>query len=179
MVSLLSLLEDGSGIEVATIGTEGIVGLPLFLGASVTQTQAICEVAGTAARLAAPAFLAAVQQSPRFQQLLLQYTQARIDQVTLTSACNRHHGTEARLAHWLLTTQDRARTDRFPLTHEFLGNMLDLRRATVTEAAGALAQAGWIRYARGQVTIVDRTGLEAAACECYRRIRETYERLYS
>jgi CRP-like cAMP-binding protein len=178
MVSLLSCLEDGSGIEVAIVGTEGIVGLSLFLGAGVTQTRAICQLAGTAARLAAPAFLAAVQENPRLQQLLLRYTQARIDQMTLTAACNSHHGTEARLARWLLTTQDRAQNARFLLTHEFLGDMLDVRRATVSQAASAFQQAGLIRYVRGQVTIVDRPGLEARTCECYGRIRETYQRAY-
>jgi CRP-like cAMP-binding protein len=178
MVSIVRLMADGASIGVTSVGTEGFVGLPLFLSKSVPQTRAICQLAGTAVRLAAPNFTAAVQQHPALMSVLLRYTQARFDQVTLTSACNRHHGAEARLATWLLITHDRAMTNRFPLTHELLGQMLDLRRATVSQAASALQQAGLIRYARGQVTILDRPGLEASACECYGQIRETYERAY-
>jgi CRP-like cAMP-binding protein len=175
MVSLLVLMDDGATIEVAGVGNEGIVGLPLYLGATVAGTQAVVQLPGGAARMEAQTFLAAVDRSSRLRQLLLRYAQARFDQVVQTAACNRHHSTDERCARWLLMIQDRVLADTFPLTHEFLASMLDVRRVTVTETASGFQRSGLIRYARGQVTVVDRPGLEAVACECYQRIRRTYD----
>jgi CRP-like cAMP-binding protein len=177
MISLLVIMDDGASIEVAAVGNEGIVGLPLFLGATVGGTQAVVQLPGGAARMGAQAFLAAAVDSSRLRHLLLRYTQARFDQVVQTAACNRHHSTDERCARWLLMIQDRVLAHTFPLTHEFLASMLDVRRATITEVASDFQRSGLIRYARGQITVLDRPGLEAVACECYRIVRQTYDRL--
>ncbi len=177
MVSLLVPMEDGAAVEIATVGNEGLLGMALFLGPSTSQLEAVCQIAGEAARMEAAAFREMVEQSRALHRLLHGYAQARFDQVVQTAACNRHHSTEERCARWLLMTQDRVLGDTFPLTHELLAHMLDVRRATVTLVASALQHAGYIRYARGRVTVLDRAGLEAVACECYRRVRATYERL--
>jgi CRP-like cAMP-binding protein len=174
MLSLIVVLEDGAGVEVATVGNEGMVGLPLFLGPAIARTRAVCQLPCEAVRLDAAAFTELVRSSDAFQRLLHQYAQTRYDQVIQTAACNRHHSAEERCARWLLLTHDRMQADQFPLTHEFLASMLDVRRSTVTVTANALQQAGFIRYNRGQVTVLDRAGLETIACECYRAIKQTY-----
>jgi CRP-like cAMP-binding protein len=177
MLSLLIVMEDGASVEVATVGNEGIVGLSVVLGRSISHTQTICQIAGDAMRLEVPAFREAAGMGSTLMRVLLGYAQARYDHVTQTAACNRHHSTEERCARWLLMTRDRVRGDHFPLTHEFLASILDVRRSTITLTASALQHAGLIRYRRGYVTILDRPGLEAVACECYWRIRATYDHL--
>jgi CRP-like cAMP-binding protein len=177
MLSQAVLLEDGASVEVGTIGNEGMLGLSLFHDAAVTRTRTVCQLPTEAFRLGASAFHELTRGSDAVHSLLHRYVQARYEQLIQTAACNRHHTTKARCARWLLTTRDRAQADHFPLTHELLSNLLDVRRATITLTANALQQEGCIRYSRGQLTILDRRGLERTACECYRTIKQIYDRL--
>jgi len=177
MLSLTALLEDGASVEVGTVGNEGMVGLALFLDSAIARTNTVCQLPGEALRLDAAEFVERVHGSEAFHHLLHRYAQARYAQVVQNAACNRHHGTKARFARWLLAAHDRAQDDHFPLTHEFLSNRLDVRRATITLTASALQQAGLIRYSRGHLTILDRPGLERTACECYQTVRQIYDRL--
>jgi CRP-like cAMP-binding protein len=169
--------EDGELIEVATVGNEGFVGLPVFLGADSTPGMGIAQIPGEALRMPAPAFNAAVAADSAFAALLNRATLALFTQIAQAAFCNRTHPMVQRCARWLLMTHDRVSGDAFPLTHEFLSKMLGVRRATVTEAMGPLQQTGLITYSRGIVQVVDRAGLEAASCECYRIIRDEYRRL--
>jgi CRP-like cAMP-binding protein len=178
MLSQAVLLEDGASVEVGTVGNEGMLGLSLFHASAVARTRTVCQLPSEALRLVASAFQELIRGSDAVHYLLHRYVQARYEQLIQTAACNRHHSTKARCARWLLTTQDRAQADRFPLTHEFLSGMLDVRRATITLTANALQQEGYIRYSRGQLTILDRPGLERTACECYRTIKQIYDRLF-
>ena len=176
VVSVISLMEDGSAVETATIGNEGMVGLPVFLGAASMAGQAFVQVVGRAYRMPAEALREEMRRGGALAGLLGRYTQALFTLVSQSSACNRMHAVEQRCARWLLMTHDRVGADTFELTHLFLSQMLGVRRATVTEAAGALQARGLIDYTRGRVRIVDRAGLEAAACECYRIIVSDLER---
>jgi CRP-like cAMP-binding protein len=161
-----------------TRGNEGLVGLAALLGAEGSESQTLAEIPGTALRLPAAVLVAAVDAQPALRRLLLRYTQAYLTQVAQGAACNRLHGIEARCARWLLMTHDRVGgSDAFPLTQEFLAIMLGVRRAGVSVAAGALQDAGLIRYRRGGIRVLDRAGLEAAACECYGVVRRQYDRL--
>lgn len=175
--SLLAHTAADEAIEVGNIGSEGMVGLPIFLGAPTAPTLCFSQVPGYAARMTAAAFRVEVEQRPALHRLLHRYTQALFNQIGQGAACNRHHPMEQRLARWLLMTHDRAGQDRFPLTHEFIAQMLGVRRATATEAAQALQAAGVIQYTRGLTTIVDRAGLEATACVCYRIITDDFNAL--
>jgi CRP-like cAMP-binding protein len=166
VVSLVSPFQDGGTVEVATVGKEGIVGVPLVLGGSL-MVRAICSVAGWADRMHGSTFLNEVERDSPLRAVVNDYLQALFGQISQAAACNRLHSTEERLSRWLLMSHDRVGTDEFPVTHAFLGRMLGARRATVTLSAGLLQSAGLIRYHRGRVTIVDRGGLEAVACECY------------
>lgn len=178
VISLLSLGDDeGVMVEVATVGNEGFVGLPVFLGADSTPGMAISQVPGESLRMTAEAFRSAIARDAEFAAVLNRSTLALFTQIAQTSFCNRAHPMVQRCARWLLQTQDRVDTPTFPLTHEFLAQMLGVRRATVTEAMGPLQDAGLIEYSRGIVRVVDREGLEEAACECYRIVRDEYRRL--
>ena len=161
-------------IEVATIGREGFVGTPLLLNANETRAQTFVQVPGHGRRMAARDFSLIVHDEPEFQVVLLRYTQALIMQISQAATCNRLHGIEERAARWLLMTHDRVDGDSFPLTQEFLGQMLGVRRQAVNIAAGILQKAGFIEYSRGNITILDRQGLEAASCECYRIIVDEF-----
>jgi CRP-like cAMP-binding protein len=178
VVSLVTPLADGDVVEVATIGNEGVVGVPLVPGGSLA-VRAISQVAGTALRMEAAIFLAGVKRLSSFQRLVQRYQQALFAQISQAAACNRLHSNEERLSRWLLMSHDRVGADTFPITHEFLGETLGSRRATVTLSAGLLQSAGLIRYHRGLVTIVDRRGLEAVSCECYAVIRAAMDRAIS
>ena len=177
VVSLISLLQEGGSVEVGTAGAEGMAGLPLFLGGDTSSVQAIAQIAGTAYRIEASAFVALAKVSGPLHGLLLRYANAFLTQVAQTAACNGAHLLEERCARWLLMTHDRVDGDNFPLTHEFLAYMLGVRRAGVTLAMRGLQDAGFVRYSRGQITIVDRAGLERVSCECYRVVRGHFERL--
>jgi CRP-like cAMP-binding protein len=170
VISLVTPLADGNIVEVATIGNEGIVGVPLVPGGSLA-VRAISQVGGRTLRMEAALFLKEFERLPGFRKLVQKYIQALFGQISQAAACNRLHSNEERLSRWLLMSHDRVGTDTFPITHEFLGQMLGSRRATVTLSAGLLQSAGLIRYHRGRVTIVDREGLEAVSCECYSIIK--------
>jgi CRP-like cAMP-binding protein len=177
IISLVAPLSDGSAVETATVGNDGFVGLPVFLGGERMSTQAFCQVPGETLSMSVDEFRQTVARGGRFPILLSRYVQALYTQTAQSSACNRIHGVRERCARWLLMTQDRVGANEFPLTQLILAQMLGVRRATVTEAAGALQRAGHIVYAYGRITVRDRHGLESAACECYRVIRRETDRL--
>jgi CRP-like cAMP-binding protein len=176
MVSLVQPLENGAMIEVGMIGKEGLVGVPVLLGADTSPLEAMVQIPGLALRMEASVFRKEAGRAALLG-LLLRYVQALHIQVTLSAACNGRHTLVERLARWLLIARDRATSDQMPLSHEFLSMMLGVRRAGVTVALGTLKAAGLIYNSHGQVTINDRRGLEAACCECYRTVRNEYERL--
>jgi CRP-like cAMP-binding protein len=174
VISLVTPLEDGAIVEVATVGNEGVVGVPLVLGGSLA-VRAISQVSGWVLRMDAGTFLTEVERPGAMRDLTDDYLQALFGQISQAAACNRLHTNEERLSRWLLMSHDRVGLDEFGITHEFLGQMLGSRRATVTLSAGILQAAGLIKYHRGQVTIVDRHGLEQVSCECYGVIRAELE----
>ena len=178
IVSVVNLMADGGVVEVGTIGREGLVGLSVFLDGGATPSRTLVQLAGGALRMSAESFVAAGER-PALRHLLHRYTHAYLTQVAQTAACNRMHDIRQRCARWLLMTHDRADAVTFSMTQEFLSFMLGVRRAGVTEAAGALQSEGLIRYVRGRVTVLDRAGLEAASCECYRIVHNHFERLFS
>jgi CRP-like cAMP-binding protein len=169
VVSLVTPLQQGAIVEVATVGNDGIVGVPMVFGGALT-VRAMCSVAGSAQRMDTSTFLVEVERDGPLRDLVGDYLQALFGQISQAAACNRLHSADQRLSRWLLMSHDRVGTDQFPITHEYLARMLGTRRATVTLSAEILQAAGLIRYVRGRVTIVDRAGLEAVACECYRAI---------
>lgn len=175
VISLVTPFQDGAMVEVATVGNEGIVGVPLvpFGGLAV---RAIAQVGGRCLRLDAAAFLEWADRCHAFQRLVESYTQALFGQIALSAACNRLHSNDARLARWLLMNQDRVGS-AFTITQDFLGQLLGVRRSTVSVSAGLLQRDGAIRYTRGRVTIVDRELLEAMSCECYATITSELERV--
>jgi CRP-like cAMP-binding protein len=176
VISLVTPLDDGAIVEVATVGNEGVVGVPLFSGGSLA-VRAISQVSGSSLRMDAAAFLAEVDRPGAFSDLVHQYLSALFGQISQAAACNRLHTNEERLSRWLLMSHDRVGVDDFAITHEFLGQMLGSRRATVTLSAGILQAAGLIRYHRGHVSILDREGLESVACECYGSIKRELDRV--
>ena len=175
--SIVAVMTDGSAVETATVGFEGMVGLPIFLGTVSTPAQAFCQVPGVALRLDAGALQREVARGGVLRTILNWYTQAHLTQVAQASACNRLHTMRQRCARWLLQLHDRVARDEFPVTQRFLSQMLGVRRATVTEAAQSLQQAGLITYVHGRVTVSDRRGLESVSCECYAIVRGEFERL--
>ncbi len=178
VISLVTPLGDGNIVEVATVGNEGIVGIPLIEGGALA-VRAISQVAGTTLSMEAGAFLTEFGNGGILGDLVQNYTRALFGQISQAAACNRLHSNEERLSRWLLMSHDRVGTDEFDITHEFLGQMLGSRRATVTLSAGVLQAAELIRYRRGRVTILDRVGLEEVSCECYGVIRDVFERAIS
>jgi len=177
MVSLVSILENGSTAEVGMVGNEGVVGFPIFLGGGFATNRAVVQIEGSAMKMDAEILKAEFQRGGALQRLLLLHTQVLIAQISQTAACNRHHLLEKRLARWLLTAQDCALSNDLRLTQEFISDMLGTRRAGVTVAAGMLQKAGIISYSRGKITILDRKALQAAACECYEVVKGEFQRL--
>lgn len=178
VISLVTEMEDGRSVEVATVGCEGMVGIPVFLQAAYTSAhESFSQVPGSSLRMRTEAFTALANQGGLLQALLQRYTQALFSQVAQSSACNRVHTIEQRCARWLLQTHDRVSSDQFPLTQEFLAQMLGVQRSSVNGAAGALQQQGLIRYSRGVIAVLDRKGLERASCECYHVIADEFARL--
>jgi CRP-like cAMP-binding protein len=177
VVSLITLLTRGEPpIETGTVGREGMVGLPSFLESTLAPGRAICQVPGQALRMTVDRFHACVKRLDALRALLLRYTNVVMAMMGQTAACNRAHDTKARMARWLLMTHDRVEGDEFPLTQEFLGQMLGVRRPAVSVAGTALQRQGVIRYRRGKITVVDRAGLEGVSCDCYEHVAREYVR---
>jgi CRP-like cAMP-binding protein len=172
VLSLLTIVEDRTLAEVGLVGNEGMVGLSVFLGIEATPFKAIVQVPGEAMRMKADVFKDLVNPDSPLYSLLLRYTHTLMLQISQSAACNSHHSVEERCCRWLLMTRDRVQSDQFPITHEFLSQMLGVRRASITVVAGMLQKAGLIRYSWGQMTILDCPGLEAVSCQCYRLVKE-------
>jgi CRP-like cAMP-binding protein len=177
MVSMLAPLEDGRFMEVGLVGREGLVGLSIVLGADSSATEAMVQMHGTALQVRSAELRRAFEASATLRGLLLRYAHVHHAQVAQTAACNGHHLLEERLARWLLMAHDRAQNDEFPMTQEFMSMMLGVRRAGVSVAAAILQKTGAIGYKHGCVTVLDRSGLEAVACECYGTVRQQFEHL--
>ena len=168
MVCLLAPGDDRRALEVGLVGREGMVGISLVLGVDVSSVRAVVQESGTAMRMKAALFAQAFQQCPQLQRALYRYADAKLALARLMVACNRFHSIEARLARWLLMASDRIAAKELSLTQAFLADMLAVRRSTINEAIGPLQSRNLIRYMRGRIRILDRKGLEAAACSCYR-----------
>jgi CRP-like cAMP-binding protein len=177
VLSVVAAVDDDVAVEIATIGLEGMAGLPVFLGAATSPHRCFCQVPGQALRLDAVAFRRFLADDDALHHLMHRYTHAMLTFVGQNVACNRLHPPEKRTARWLAHTHDRVRTDSFPITQEFLALMLGVRRATVSVSAQILQRAGLIHYSRGRMTILDRDGLHAAACDCYPIIRRAFDQL--
>ena len=179
IVSLLYVLEDGASAQIAVVGNEGILGISLFMGGDTTPSRAVVQSAGWGYRLKAHALKTGFRRAGPLMFLLLRYTQALITQMTQTAVCNRHHAIEQQLCRWFLLSLDRLSGDALTMTQDLIANNLGVRREGVTEAAGKLQRAGYIRYARGHITVLDRPGLERQVCECYGVVRREFDRLFS
>lgn len=177
IVSLLYVMEDGASAEIAVVGNEGIIGVALFMGGETTPSRAVVQSAGHAYRLKGKALKREFTRSVSLQHLLLRYTQALLTQMAQTAVCNRHHSVDQQLCRWLLLSLDRLPSNELTMTQELIANMLGVRREGVTEAAGKLQAAKLIHYSRGKITVTDRPGLEAQACECYKVVKKEFDRL--
>ena len=177
IVSLLYVMTDGASAEIAVVGHEGIVGISLFMGGESTINRAVVQSAGRGFRLRASVLMQEFNRSGPVLHLLLRYTQALITQMAQTAVCNRHHTLDQQLCRWLLLSLDRLDGNSLVMTQQLIANMLGVRREGVTDAAGALQKSGLIRYQRGHITVVDRDGLERRTCECYRVVKQEYDRL--
>ena len=177
IVSLLYGLDNGTSVELAVVGNEGIVGVSLFMGGNSTPSRAVVQSAGRGFRLRASVLMEAFEQGGPVMHLLLRYTQALITQMAQTAVCNRHHSVDQQLCRWLLLRLDRLVTKEVWATQEMISNMLGVRREGVTEAALALQKAELIRYARGRITVLDRPALERRSCECYEVVKTESDRL--
>lgn len=168
VISIVSEMAEGVTVEVGLVGYEGVVGLNGLLGAITYQNMTIVQVPGGCLRIKKEILQAEFDRDKGFRILVHRYTRYMLAQVTQTAACNRVHRLDRRMCRWLLMCHNRAKRNQFPITHEFLANMLGTARSEVTLAAGNLRKAGLIKYGRGEITILDRKGLESAACECYK-----------
>jgi len=178
VASVLTSMANGSMIEVGMIGIEGMVGIPAMLGAETSAQQVIIQIGGTALQMNVAPCKAAFDKSPALRRIMHRFTESIINLSAQTAACNRLHSIEQRCARWLLMASDRIQCLTMPMTQEFLSTMLGVRRAGVTETAGELQRSGLIQYHRGQLTIVDREGLEETACECYQLDHDRLGRLF-
>ncbi len=182
IVSLMYLIKDGGSAEVALIGNDGMIGIALFMGGETMLNRAVVMSAGHAFRLRRSVLQGALTRFDGWRQgalnhLLLRYTQALVTQTAQIAVCNRHHSVAQQLCRWLLLSIDRLPSNELMMTQELIASMLGVRREGVTEAAGKLQAAGLIRYNRGHITVLDRAGLEARACECYEVVRKECNRL--
>ena len=179
IVSLHYVMESGASAESAGVGNEGVVGVSLFMGGDTTPSSAVVQTAGHAYRLESSLLMREFNRAGLLQGLLLRYTQALITQMTQTAVCNRHHSVEQQLCRWLLSTLDRIASRELVMTQELVASLLGVRREGITEAAGKLQHAGFIRYRRGHISVLDRNGLETRVCECYAVVRKELSRLLS
>ncbi len=177
VTSMIAEMQDGSSVEVGTVGNEGMNGIPVFLGADSMPSKAFAQIPGESYKLPTAVFKAELTRSAPFRDAMQRYVQALFNQLAQSVACNRLHNTEQRYCRWMLMTQDRVGRDEFPMTQEFLGMMLGVRRASVSEVESKIQQRGWIEHTHGTVRIVNRKGLEEGTCECYWIIRREFERL--
>jgi len=176
-ISLIMPVDKSSSLEVGLVGNEGMFGVPLALGVDVSPVRAVVQGAGTALRMDAVPFRLELGRSQALHREIDRYAFVQMSQLAQAAACTRFHVVEARLARWLLMTQDRAHAETFLVTQEFLALMLGVRRVGVTKAASSLQKLGLIQYRRGKITVRDRRGLKAASCTCYRADRESYDRI--
>lgn len=179
IVSLHYVMESGASAEAAGVGNEGMVGVALFMGGNTTPSSAVVQTAGHAYRLEGRLLKQEFNRAGLMQRLLLRYTQALMTQMTQTAACMRHHTVEQQLCRWLLLTLDRAPARELVITQELIASMLGVRREGITQAAGELQAAGFIRYRRGHVAVMNRSGLEKRSCECYAVVKREMSRLLS
>lgn len=177
-ISALTVLSDGQPLEIGLIGSEGVAGFSVVLGGKTSYSETMCQTGGEAFRMPAPALIELFATSATLRSLLLRYVLIFQVQVSQTAACNAHHALEQRLARWLLAAHDRSGVPELSLTQDLIAVMLGVRRATVSIAASTLQRAGVIKYQHGKITIVDRAGLENAACECYEAVNGEYRRLF-
>jgi CRP-like cAMP-binding protein len=177
IVSLLYVLENGASAEIAIVGKEGVIGIALFMGGETTPNRAVVQSAGHAYRLVGQRLKDEFHRNGGVQLRLSRYTQALITQMAQTAVCNRHHSVDQQLCRWLLLSLDRLASSQLVMTQELIANMLGVRREGVTEAAGRLQKLGVIQYSRGQITVLDRTQLEALCCECYAAVKREADRI--
>jgi CRP-like cAMP-binding protein len=179
VISLVTVLEDGDSVEAMTVGNDGFAGSAIFHGLPSSKLEAVGQISGQSRRIAANDFRKLMAECPSLYGLLHRYSQFVFETVSQSAACNRLHVIEQRCARWLLMSQDRVGRDRFDLTQEFLAVMLGVRRPGVTVAMGLLQKGGLITHRRGNITVVNRAGLEKASCECYRTIRTRQSKLFA
>jgi CRP-like cAMP-binding protein len=179
VVSLHYVMESGASAESAGAGNEGMVGISLFMGGASTPSSAVVLIAGDAYRISSQVLQREFNRGGLMQSLLLRYTQALMTEMTQTAGCNRHHSVEQQLCRWLLLTLDRTQSREFIMTQQLVANMLGVRREGITEAAGDLQRAGFIRYRRGHIAVTDRAGLDTRVCECYAIAKKELHRLLS
>lgn len=177
IISLLYIMENGSTAEIGVVGNDGIIGVSLFMGGETTTSRAVVQSGGEAVKMRSRDLKAEFTRGGRFQELLLRYTQALMTQISQTAVCNRLHTIEQQLCRWLLLSHDRLESDKLVMTHDLISNMLGVRREGITLAAQKLAALGLITNSRGTMTVMDRQGLEAAVCECYKVVNTEYNRL--
>ena len=177
IISLLYIMENGSTAEIGMAGNDGLVGIALYMGGSTTPSRAVVQSAGNAFRMPSRALKDEFSRGGVFQKILLRYTQSLMTQISQTAVCNRLHSVEQQLCRWLLINHDLLQTNKLIMTHDLIANMLGVRREGVSIAAGHLQQMGLIKYVRGTITMLDRDALEKAACECYRVVKDEYDRL--
>jgi len=177
IISLLYIMENGSTAEIGMAGNDGLVGIALYMGGSTTPSRAVVQSAGNAFKMRSRALNEEFSLGGVFQKILLRYTQSLMTQISQTAVCNRLHSVEQQLCRWLLINHDLLRSNKLIMTHDLIANMLGVRREGVSIAAGHLQERGLIKYVRGTITMLDRDALEQAACECYRVVKDEYDRL--
>lgn len=176
LISLVSTLSNGATTEISLVGGTGIVGLPVILGSGYSHQRTVVQIANGGIKISARILKQEFNRGEELQKILLNYTETRLQEVAQLAVCNRHHTIEERLARWLLTVRDLIQSNNLPLTQEFIGTMLGVRRSGVTVAAGTLQKAGIIRYSRGKISILNPQDLEDTACECYKLFHHNFYR---